>query len=72
LCRGPFEVLIKHSAADDNGDGEDHELRRYDLGGIEPLQSSIEILDLHDCRGHENSDEEIGDGESDDSPDGAR
>ena len=44
--RSPFKISIKDRASDNDGDGEEYELRGYNLGGVEALQGTIDIADL--------------------------
>ena len=46
LCCGGLEVAVQNRTTDDDGDGEEDELRWYNLRGVETLQCAVDISDL--------------------------
>lgn len=49
FSRGSLEISVKDCTAKYDRKGEENKLCRNNLSGIEALQCSIKISDLHDC-----------------------
>lgn len=64
LGRGALKVAIEDRAAEDDAKGEHNELDWNDLRGIKPLESLIDVADLHDCSPEKNKYENVGYGSS--------
>ena len=56
LCRGSFKIAVEYCRSTNNGQCEENELNRNDLGGVESLERPINVFDLHDCCANKDSD----------------
>jgi hypothetical protein len=70
VTRGAFEVAIQDGRSENHGKCEEDELYRYDLRGVEALEGSVDVLDLHNCCTDQDGEEEIEDWECDHTPEG--
>ena len=70
--RGALKVAVQDGAADDDGDGEEHKLRRDDLGRAEALQRPVDVPDLQQRARHENRQQQVRDRERQETPESMR
>jgi hypothetical protein len=66
--RHGLEVPVEDRTANDDGQSKKDELGRDHLSGVETLQSSVYVADLHQGAGYKDKDEQIRYGESNDMP----
>jgi hypothetical protein len=72
FSRGSFKVAVENCRSANDGKREENELNRYDLRGIESLQSSVDVFDLHHCSANENSNQKVEDRKCDGAPERVR
>lgn len=63
-----LEVTVQDRTTDDDGDRKQDELGRDHLRGVEALQSSVDVANLHQGTENEDEDQQVGNGECDDMP----
>ncbi len=54
-----FEIPVQHGAADDDTERERDKLDRDNLGRVEPLESLVDVADLHHRGGQQDEDERV-------------